>query len=81
MDNRLRLIERIKMLLNGYTYIGDEKPEGWKEPVPFYIFKCPKHGYVKTYSMGHDELLICPECLKESKDKLEGDQQDKKLAV
>ena len=56
------------MLLSGYTYIGDEKLEGWKEPAPFYIFKCPKHGYVKTYRMGYNELLICPECLKESRD-------------
>ena len=86
MDNRLNLIERIKMLLNGYLYVGHEKLEGWKEPVPFYVFKCPKHGYVKTYRMGYNESLICPECLKESKDKLNGNfevqkEQDNQVSI
>ena len=66
------------MLLNGYMYVGDEKLEGWKEPVPFYIFKCPKHGLVKTYKMGYGDVLICPECLKEGKAELMGIQGEDK---
>ena len=65
MDKRLKLLEKLEMLLMGHRYIGDEKKEGWKEPAAFYAFKCPKHGMVKNYVQGKGRLE-CPECLKEN---------------
>ena len=67
MDERLKLLERVKLQLLGYTYYGEEKKEEWKEPIPFYIFKCPTHGYVKNYVKGYEERLECPLCLEEKK--------------
>jgi hypothetical protein len=67
MDSRLKLMEKIKIQLNGNLYVGNEKRDGWKEPAPFYIFKCPIHGYVKNYARGFDERLECPDCLQEVK--------------
>ena len=65
MDNRIKLIEKLRIQLQGHLYIGDEKREGWEEPAPIYMFKCPKHGYVKNRVIGYNERLECPECLKE----------------
>lgn len=65
MDNRIKLIEKLKIQLSGNIYIGEKKMNGWKESLPFYMFKCPIHGYVTTYVMGHDNNLICPICIKE----------------
>jgi len=65
MDNRIKLIEKLRIQLQGHFYVGDEKREGWKEPAPIYMFKCSKHGYVQNRVKGYDERLECPECLKE----------------
>ena len=67
MDSRIKLLERLKIQLKGHIYLGEEIKAGWKEPIPYYMFKCPKHGYVKNYAKGHDEILECPECIKELK--------------
>ncbi|MFC1802857.1 hypothetical protein ACFL0D_02700 [Thermoproteota archaeon] len=66
MDSRLKLLEKLKIKLSGHLYVGDEIRDGWKEPAPFYIFKCPIHGYVKSYVRGYSERLECPDCLKEA---------------
>ena len=71
MDERLKLLERIKLQLIGYSYHGEEKKEGWKEALPFYIFKCPIHGYVKNYVKGYNERLECPICLEEKKQEMD----------
>ena len=46
-------------------YIGHFMKEGWKRELPFYVFKCPKHGYVIDYPHGYNQRLECPECVKE----------------
>ena len=68
MDNRLKLLDRLKIQLQGHLYLGEEMKEGWKEPAPVYMFKCPVHGYVKSTVRGHGRLE-CPECLKQSTEK------------
>lgn len=65
MDSRLKLIDRLNLQLSGHIYIGEKKMAGWKEPLPFYTFKCPIHGYVTTYAMGHKKRLVCPLCIEE----------------
>jgi len=48
-------------------HIGDFMKEGWTGELPFYRFKCPKHGQVVSYKKGYAEELRCPECHKEIK--------------
>jgi hypothetical protein len=67
MDTRIKLLDRLKIQLRGHLYVGDELREGWKEPAPVYMFKCPIHGYVKSVVRGFNERLECPECLKAEK--------------
>ena len=65
VDSRIRLIERLKIQLNGYVYVGDRKKDGWKKELPFYAFRCPVHGIVTDYPHGYDKKLECPICREE----------------
>lgn len=76
MDGRIRLLDRLKIQLQGQVYAGTEKKRGWKEPLPFYMFKCPIHGYVKNYATGYGETLICPLCIKEKHDHKDADNEN-----
>ena len=71
MDPRIRLIERLKIQLKGHVYVGDKKEDGWKDELPYFAFKCPKHGIVYDYPHGYKQRLECPLCRKENKHKLE----------
>ena len=62
MDDRMKLLEKIKIRLNGYLYVGSQMKEGWKEPFPLYKFKCPIHGYVQSRPKGYNNRLECPIC-------------------
>ena len=76
MDPRISLINRLKLQLNGYIYVEDRIKPGWREPLPFYLIKCPVHGYVESYPHGYDKKIICPICLEE----LRLEQKEKKEA-
>jgi len=65
MDKRIRLLDRLRIQLQGHIYAGNQKKRGWIEPLPFYIFKCPVHGYVNNYAIGYEGKLTCPLCVKE----------------
>ena len=67
MDSRIRLLERLKIQLSGYVYVGDKFKEGWKEPIPHYAFKCEKHGIIIDYPHGYNQRLECPKCREEEK--------------
>jgi len=45
--------------------MGEEKMDGWKDALPFYMFRCPIHGIVTAYAMGHRKLLVCPVCIEQ----------------
>jgi len=62
---RLTILQLIKLRLEGYVYVGDQIRVGWKNPIPFYAFRCPIHGIVVDWARGYDERLECPKCKKE----------------
>ena len=66
-DPRIKLLERLKIQLSGYVYVGDRFKEGWKEPIHHYAFKCPKHGLIVDYPHGYNQRLECPKCREEEK--------------
>jgi len=57
-------IGALRMLNRGseYRYIEHRQLEGWKGALPFYRFRCPKHGMVESYLHGFYEVLRCPQC-------------------
>jgi hypothetical protein len=74
LDPRIKLLERLKLQLNGHVYVGDRLGKKWKEPIPHYAFKCPRHGIVIDYPHGYRQRLSCPECKEEAeRDELTSD--------
>ena len=67
MDERLKLLDRLKFRLNGHLYVGEQMKEGWKTPQSIYLFECPVHGVVKNYPKGYTQRLECPICVEEEK--------------
>jgi len=49
-------------------YVEHRKMPGWSGFLPFYHFKCDKHGDQISYPHGHKEKLRCPQCLAEKKE-------------
>jgi hypothetical protein len=39
----------------------------WKKALPFYAFRCEKHGVVENYLHGYGRYLGCPKCEEEKK--------------
>ena len=81
MSNHIKLLERLKIQLQGHIVVGQEQRDGWKESAEFYMFKCPVHGYVKNYVKGYGKRLECPECLLEMKKKEVEDIQPELIAI
>jgi len=49
-------------------YVEHRKMPGWSDFLPFYHFKCSKHGDQISYSQGYKKILWCPQCLAEKKE-------------
>lgn len=58
-------MQRLKLRLLGQAYIDHRTLPGWKGPLPFYAFTCPRHGVVEDYPHGYEQRLECPMCRRE----------------
>lgn len=58
----LSIKEKIIFKLQGSVEVGKIMIYGWKNRLPFYLFKCPEHGYQINYLSGHYMSLHCPKC-------------------
>ena len=58
----LSLSQRIKLRLSGFVYVGDRMEKGWSNTLPYYAFRCSKHGIKFGYPVGFAKSLLCPEC-------------------
>ena len=68
VDHKFSLRQRIVLWLGGRVYVGHEGPEkhpGFREPTPFYVFRCSRHGLKKSHPAGYDDGLYCDECMDE----------------
>jgi hypothetical protein len=64
--SNLNLLQFITLLVTGSVLIDWMKLEGWKDKIPFYLVKCPKHGYQLSYPSGFKKMLTCPKCIKDN---------------
>lgn len=64
-STQLTFIQKIKLRIFGHVYLEHRHLPGWSGPLPFYAFKCSKHGIVENYPYGRKEKLHCPVCLNE----------------
>lgn len=58
----LSLSQRIKLRLFGFSYVGERMEKGWSNSIPYYAFRCYKHGIQFGYPVGFAKSLLCPEC-------------------
>ena len=65
-DPRPSRFQKLQVSSIGHVRIGKYTVPGWKEPREFFLFLCPKHGYVTNHLKGFDQGLICSECFKEA---------------
>ena len=65
----MNLWQRFKLWVNGDIYVGHRRRPGWKSSLPFYRFRCPKHGLVEVYPHGYNQRLECPICKNEERSK------------
>jgi hypothetical protein len=62
----LNIIQVLRLVMMGSVLIDWMKLDGWREKIPFYLIKCPKHGYELSYPSGYKGSLICPKCISEN---------------
>ena len=62
MGETFSIVERLRLRLGLRVYVGHRRLPGWRAPLPFYAFTCPKHGVVESYPQGYRETLRCPRC-------------------
>lgn len=63
--SELSITQLLVLVVTGSIMIGKVRLEGWREKMPVYIIKCPKHGYQITYPQGYMSNLACPKCVSE----------------
>jgi hypothetical protein len=61
--SNLNILEIVVLCVFGSVLIDRIMLQGWKEKIPFYLIKCPHHGYQLSYPSGFEQNLICPRCL------------------
>jgi hypothetical protein len=66
MGETFSVVERLRLRLGLSVYVGHRWRSGWRAPLPFYAFTCPRHGVVLSYPHGYGETLRCPRCLDEA---------------
>ncbi len=62
----LNPIELLVLAISGSVLIGHTS-FGSRKKLPFYLIKCPKHGYQLSYPTGFDQILLCPKCIETDK--------------
>lgn len=60
------ILERLLNHYAGATLIGFIKNPGWKGELPYYRFKCERHGIVENHVQGFSDELRCPRCQEEN---------------
>ena len=63
---RVGFWKKLKLKLFGRTYLCHIEREGWRAPLPIFLFRCEKHGiYAIDYPHGYSQYLLCPKCFEE----------------
>jgi hypothetical protein len=57
--------ERLRLAVFGRVYLRHDAKPGWRGKLPFYIVRCPQHGYFLDYPHGWKEHFYCPLCMEE----------------
>lgn len=61
----LSLMQRFKLRILGYVYVGTFQERGLSGPLSFYAVRCRLHGVFLDYMPGYKEYFLCPKCREE----------------
>ena len=64
-SRKLSGLQKAMLAIGLKVYVGHEQGEGWKEPLPVYVFNCQKHGRQEAYPSGWAQNIYCPLCQQE----------------
>jgi len=59
---KLTGLQKLRLMIVGRVFVGMKKKPGWVGSRPVYVFRCPRHGLVESFTQGWEENLFCPEC-------------------
>jgi hypothetical protein len=59
----LTLLQFLVLKIRGSVLVDWVRFDSWKRSLPFYILKCPVHGYQLSYPHGFNDVLLCPKCV------------------
>jgi hypothetical protein len=59
----LSLLQFLMLKISGSVFLDRLSLSGWKKSLPFYIIRCPIHGYQLSYPSGYNHILLCPKCV------------------
>ena len=62
MRGSIDFLTKLKVKVLWMAFVGYRRLPGWSGYLPFYVFRCPIHGYVENYPMGYKGSLECPLC-------------------
>jgi hypothetical protein len=60
---KLSLMQRLKLRILGYVYVGEFQDWGFRGVLPFYAVRCRLHGIFLDYPHGYKEYFLCPKCM------------------
>lgn len=69
VEVELPFLQWLRLKLHGFVYFKHDMKDGWKGKLPFYIVRCPRHGYFLDYLHGvegYNAGFGCPLCLEET---------------
>ena len=72
----LPLWKYLVLRLVGRVYLERRRYPDWRDMAPFYIFHCPRHGFILDYPHGWGQVLYCKLCEQEQNTLRKGSSQD-----
>lgn len=63
------LRQRLSLKILEHAVLFRRMKPGWRNPLPFYVVKCGRHGYYIDYPQGYKGYFRCPKCDEESERK------------
>jgi len=62
LGGNIDFLTKLKVKVLGMAFVEYRRLPGWRGDLPFYVFRCPIHGYVENYPRGYKGSLECPLC-------------------
>ena len=59
---KMNFLKKIQLKTFGSAFLCNYQKDGWKKPLPMFVFQCKQHGVQIGHPAGWKESLVCPKC-------------------